>query len=316
MSPKLDGALGDALNNPARLSDIYKLHLLDTPPEAPFDRLTRLAARVLHAPIALVSLVDDKRQFFKSAYGLPEPLASRRETPLTYSFCKYVVASASPLVIEDARLHPELRTNLAVVNLNIVAYLGMPLTTETGSTLGSFCVIDTRPRAWTPADQDTMSDLAASVMSEIALRSAYDDMRAAHCILQREMSECEHLLQSLQHSHTTFLDVQHRTSGHRIGPSEATPSQHLESSTHHATRPDPLTDALPDPLSGQRERLTKRQREVFDLLMHGLQTKDVARHLNLSHRTIEAHRAKILEHFHVNSFVQLFQQALARTPKT
>ena len=83
-----------ALLDPARLAQLSRLRLLDTPPEEPFDRLTRLAARTLGAPVALVSLVDDRRQFFKSAHGLPEPWASQRETPLTHSFCQHVVTSA------------------------------------------------------------------------------------------------------------------------------------------------------------------------------------------------------------------------------
>ena len=74
-------------NPPDRVGELLRLGLLDTPPEAPIDRLTRLAARLLDAPVALVSLVDDHRQFFKSAFGLPQPWASIRETPLSHSFC-------------------------------------------------------------------------------------------------------------------------------------------------------------------------------------------------------------------------------------
>ena len=130
-----------ALLDPARLDQLFRLQLLDSPPEEPFDRLTRLAARALGAPIALVSLVDDRRQFFKSSFGLPEPWASRRETPLSHSFCQHVVASASPLRIEDAREHPLVRDNPAIAELSVIAYLGVPLKTPEGRTLGSFCVM-------------------------------------------------------------------------------------------------------------------------------------------------------------------------------
>ena len=75
MNPQFSNAISD----PARLDELIRLRLLDSPPEAPFDRLTRLAARTLGAPISLVSLVDDHRQFFKSAYGLPEPWSTMRE---------------------------------------------------------------------------------------------------------------------------------------------------------------------------------------------------------------------------------------------
>ena len=86
-----------------RLAALQQTSLLDTPPEEAFDRLTRLATTVLRVPVALVSLVDGNRQFFKSCVGLPEPLASLRQTPLTHSFCKHVVASGEPLIVSDAR---------------------------------------------------------------------------------------------------------------------------------------------------------------------------------------------------------------------
>ncbi|MCB0188137.1 MAG: GAF domain-containing protein, partial [Caldilineaceae bacterium] len=88
--------------------------LLDSPPEAEFDRLTRLACRLLHVPVSLISLVDDQRQFFKSAQGLAEPWASRRETPLSHSFCKHVVLTDEPLVVSDARIDARLCENLAI----------------------------------------------------------------------------------------------------------------------------------------------------------------------------------------------------------
>src|SRR3569623_2299011 len=92
-----------------RLSVLQASHLLDSDAEAPFDRLTRLASRLLDAPVALISLGDQHRQFFKSAVGLTEPWASRRESPLSYSFCQDVVRSSENLVVGDARRHPLLR---------------------------------------------------------------------------------------------------------------------------------------------------------------------------------------------------------------
>jgi signal transduction histidine kinase len=90
----------------ARLEDLWQHGVLDTPPEPEFDRLTQLAASLTGAPVALVSLVDECRQFFKSAVGLPEPWRTRRETPLTHSFCALVVQDHAPLIIEDARTDP------------------------------------------------------------------------------------------------------------------------------------------------------------------------------------------------------------------
>ena len=156
----------------ARLAALRHAALLDTPAEEAFDRLTRLATKILHAPTALVALVDEDRQFFKSCVGLPEPWASQRETPLSHSFCQHTIASGEPLVIVDARVHPLVHDNLAIRDLNVVAYAGIPLITADGAALGSFCVIDEQPRAWTAAEIEILKELSASVIAEIDLRRA------------------------------------------------------------------------------------------------------------------------------------------------
>ena len=155
------------VRNVARLSALQRLGLMDTPPEAAFDRLTRVACRVLRAPVGLVSLVDQNRQFFKSCVGLPEPIASKRETPVSHSFCQHVVATGRPLVVEDARNNPLLKLNPAVEEMGIVAYAGIPLVTSDGHTVGSFCVIDSRPRSWSFDDVEMLQELAGCVMHEI-----------------------------------------------------------------------------------------------------------------------------------------------------
>ncbi|HZI15328.1 MAG TPA: ATP-binding protein [Myxococcus sp.] len=156
-----------------RLEALRRTALLDSPTEEAFDRLARLTTRTLGVPVALVSLVDKDRQFFKSCVGLPAPWCDSRQTPLTYSFCIHVVATGQPLVINDARIHP-LRENLAVDRLGVVAYAGFPLTTSEGDTLGTLCAIDIKPRAWTNEDLAILADLAASVMTEIELRATHE----------------------------------------------------------------------------------------------------------------------------------------------
>jgi len=121
--------------------------------------------------VALVSLVDSDRQFFKSCIGLAEPWASERETPLSHSFCQHVVRSRRPLVISDAREHPLLRNNLAIRDLGVIAYAGVPLISGRGQVLGTLCVIDHKPRHWTPEQIEILSNLAGSVLSEILLRA-------------------------------------------------------------------------------------------------------------------------------------------------
>ena len=141
----------------ARLKALADSGLLDSPPEQSFDRLTRLASALLQVPVSLVTLVDAERQFFKSAVGLPAPLCDLRETPLSHSLCKYVVASGEPLVIDDTRLNPLVADHPAVSELGVMAYAGIPLLTSTGMAIGSLCAIDMQPHAWTAAQVEQLA---------------------------------------------------------------------------------------------------------------------------------------------------------------
>jgi two-component system cell cycle sensor histidine kinase/response regulator CckA len=154
-----------------RLAAVTRTALLDTPPEEAFDRLTRMAARLLGAPVSLITLVTDDRQFFKSATGLPEPWATRRSSPLSHSFCRHVAVAGEPLVVEDTRRHPLLRSNPAVRELGWTAYAGVPLVTRQGYVLGAFSVVDGMPRLWSDRDVALLRDLAACAASEIELRA-------------------------------------------------------------------------------------------------------------------------------------------------
>ena len=161
-----------ALSDASRLAALRRLKLLDSDVEAGFDRLTKLAAQVLAAPVCLVSLVDDRRQFFKSALGLGGPAGEARQTPLTHSFCQHVVTSGAPLVVDDAPAHPLVCDNLAIRDLGVKAYLGAPIRSTDGQVLGSFCVIDTKPRRWLPHEVELVREFAGLVETEIALRAA------------------------------------------------------------------------------------------------------------------------------------------------
>ncbi|MBC7385882.1 MAG: GAF domain-containing protein [Cryobacterium sp.] len=90
------------ISDKRRLSTLRSTGLLDSPAEAIYDKLTKMTTELLNVPVALVSLVDGDRQFFKSAQGLPGPWSSKSETPLKHSFCKHVVEDRSPLVVKDA----------------------------------------------------------------------------------------------------------------------------------------------------------------------------------------------------------------------
>jgi GAF domain-containing protein len=104
--------------------------------------------------------------------GLPEPWASERGSPLTHSFCQHAVASREPLLVDDAREHPLLRDNLAIRDMGVIAYAGIPLIDPDGHALGTLCVTDSQPRHWTTHQVRVLSDLAASVVTEINLARA------------------------------------------------------------------------------------------------------------------------------------------------
>lgn len=184
-----------ATRDPRRLSTLRRLNLLDTPAEASFDRISRLATRILDVPIALVSLVDANRQFFKSCIGLPPQYDTWRETPLGASFCKNVVASGEPLVLADARQHPGHRFNDAISELGAIAYLGCPLIID-DEVVGTFCVIDTRPHDWTDDEQSIVQDLAELSMTEIRLRARSEERASALHTRDRILAVVSHDLRS------------------------------------------------------------------------------------------------------------------------
>jgi diguanylate cyclase (GGDEF)-like protein/PAS domain S-box-containing protein len=188
------------LIDPARLAALETTGLMDSAAEAAFDRFTKLAARWLGMPTALISLVDDHRQFFKSAVGLADPWAGKRETPLSHSFCQYAVTMQQPLVVTDAREHPWLRDNRAVAELDVVAYAGVPLVTSEEQVLGALCVIDSRPHAWTEEEIVVLRDLAELTMTEIELRSQLARMDALRVERGKERALLHSIVQSIPDS--------------------------------------------------------------------------------------------------------------------
>ncbi|WP_298719392.1 GAF domain-containing protein [uncultured Oceanisphaera sp.] len=129
-------------NEAARLAQLHELQLLDSPSEPAFEQLVELTALLLKVPIALVSLVDKDRQWFKARVGVDSC-----ETGRDISFCGHVVADGEPLVVEDATLDPRFADNPLVTGApHIRFYAGIPLVLESGMSLGTLCVIDTRSR--------------------------------------------------------------------------------------------------------------------------------------------------------------------------
>ncbi|MEH0981057.1 SpoIIE family protein phosphatase [Micromonospora sp. CPCC 205556] len=194
-----------ALTDPARLRSLADTGLEAEPDEA-FDRFARLVSDLLDVPVALVSLVTDTRQFFPGAVGLPEPWAACRQTPLSHSFCQHVVDIELPMVLPDARLYPRVRDSLALPELGVIAYAGVPLTDLDGRVLGSLCAIDHKPRAWTATQLRTLSDLAAACSSELRLRIALDGARQARRAVEEAHERLE-LLSGLSETLSGTLDA-------------------------------------------------------------------------------------------------------------
>ncbi|MFZ4776361.1 MAG: GAF domain-containing sensor histidine kinase [Terrimicrobiaceae bacterium] len=190
---------GQEIDNPARLDALVDSKLLDTLPEESFDRYTRIAAALLHSDVSLISLVDSDRQFFKSQVGLPPPYNTTRQTPLTHSFCQLVVQSGEPLIVEDARQDERVSHNLAIRDLGVISYLGMPVTSREGFLLGSLCAINSHPRVWSHADQSLLADLAGAVSTEIELRQSTAALKESLSILQDSDEQHEKSLHMLVH---------------------------------------------------------------------------------------------------------------------
>lgn len=150
----------------ARLRALASYELLDTPPEPAFDGLTRLAARIAEVPIALMSLVDADRQWFKSRYGLDAP-----ETARELSFCGHVVADDAPLVVADTHCDERFADNpLVTGEPGVRFYAGFPLRSAEGHVLGTLCAIDRRPRDLDPGQLEALELLAAQATAQLELR--------------------------------------------------------------------------------------------------------------------------------------------------
>ncbi len=180
-----------------RLDALRATRLLDAPAEERFDRLTRLARRLLRTPVALVSLLDADRQFFLSAEGLPEPWASLRAMPLSHSFCRLVVETELPFAVEDARRDPRVHGHPAIEAIGVISYLGVPLALPDGRVIGALCVIDQAPRGWAAEDEQGLADLAGAVMTEFAAGLHLREIAASGLALQESEARYRALIEAL-----------------------------------------------------------------------------------------------------------------------
>jgi diguanylate cyclase (GGDEF)-like protein len=152
------------IDEATRLAALRSLDILDTPPEERFDRLTRLARRLFGVPIAVVSLVDTNRQWFKSSVGMP-----CTETPREVSFCGHAILTDDILLVNDAWRDERFQDNPLVTGVpKLRFYAGCPLKVSDGSTLGTLCILDTVPRELDSEDRAMLRDLARVAEQELA----------------------------------------------------------------------------------------------------------------------------------------------------
>jgi sigma-B regulation protein RsbU (phosphoserine phosphatase) len=177
----------------ARIQAVRRYEILDTPPDGAFDRITALAARLFRVPIAIVSVVDTDRIWFKSHHGLPGVVEIDRQPGL----CASAILYTEPWTVTDAAIDPRTLTNpLVAGDFGLRFYAGVPLTTTDGFNLGTLCVIDRQPREVLPDEIALLQDLAAVVMDELELRltARRTVQREAH--QRREAEELANALQA------------------------------------------------------------------------------------------------------------------------
>jgi diguanylate cyclase (GGDEF)-like protein len=155
------------LDETRRLRSLHNLRILDTDPEERFNRITRLARRLFNVPIALVSLVDRDRQWFKSRQGL-----QACETSRELSFCGHAILKEATFVVEDACKDPRFADNPLVTDEpNVRFYAGHPVHGPDGQRVGTLCVIDQQPRTFAPSEIESLMELASMVDRELSLVS-------------------------------------------------------------------------------------------------------------------------------------------------
>jgi diguanylate cyclase (GGDEF)-like protein len=177
-----------------RLAALRQLSMLDTPPEERFDRFTRLAKRLFDVPLALISLVDEDRQWFKSCAG-----ASLTQSPRDSSFCGHTIAADDIMLVPDTLQDPRFHDNPGVIGEpHVRFYAGCPLSVADGSRIGTLCVLDTRPRSFDEEELGLLRDLAHMAEQEFAIvqlahideLTQVSNRRGFQALAQRALDRC------------------------------------------------------------------------------------------------------------------------------
>lgn len=187
-----------------RLQCLRALEILDTPPEERFDRITRLAAQFVGTPIVLISLVDEARQWFKSAVGL-----DATQTPRDVAFCAHAILDTEVLVVPDAQDDPRFAENPLVTGApHVRFYAGAPLSLPSGARIGTLCAIDTQSRTLSEHERSALVDLAQIVVDELHLRKHVVELHTTRTALETASSDLRRANESLeQFAHLAAHDL-------------------------------------------------------------------------------------------------------------
>lgn len=183
------------LSNVHRLRAVAESGLLDSLPEEVFTRLNHLASKALRTPISVFSIFGEDRQYFKTAAGADILPYVGQSFPLDVSVCQYTL-QGKPLAIKDTKSHPLFRENPAVQTMNIVGYLGIPVTTLDGHAIGAVCVIDHVERVWTEEEIALLEDITGAFMKEIELRRSLKAAQLAIAAREEFLSIATHELKT------------------------------------------------------------------------------------------------------------------------
>jgi GAF domain-containing protein len=178
-----------------RLEALRQYGIMDTPPEEEFENITSLASRICGTPISLITLLDDKRQWFKAAIGIDV-----KETPIEYAFCAHAIKNPSELtVVPDSRKDKRFANNPFVTGEpHIVFYAGMPLVDEGGHALGSLCVLDVQEQSLTPFQLTALKQLAKQVVSLLQLKKKARELENLVATLEQRNRGLEEELQDVK----------------------------------------------------------------------------------------------------------------------